>query len=344
MATTIQPAAEQTITPDHIMQIGSGFWASKTLLSAVELGVFTELARRPATASELRERLQLHERSARDFLDALVALGLLQRTDARYANTPATDQFLDQAKPSYIGGILEMFNARLYGFWGSLTEALHTGKPQNESKTGGDFFGVLYREPARLRQFLHAMTGLSLGAAQAIANQFPWQRYRTFADLGAAEGGLPVQLALAHPHLTGIGYDLPPVREIFDDYVRSFGLSDRLEFRSGDFFADPLPPVDVLVMGHILHDWSLDEKRRLIARAYDTLPPGGALIAYDAVIDDERRENVFGLLMSLNMLIELPGGFDYTGAQCSEWFREAGFREAYVEHLVGPDSMVVGIK
>lgn len=344
MATTIQPAAEQTITPDHIMQIGSGFWASKTLLSAVELGVFTELARRPATASELRERLQLHERSARDFLDALVALGLLQRTDARYANTPPTDQFLDQAKPSYIGGILEMFNARLYGFWGSLTEALHTGKPQNESKTGGDFFGVLYREPARLRQFLHAMTGLSLGAAQAIANQFPWQRYRTFADLGTAEGGLPVQLALAHPHLTGIGYDLPPVREIFDDYVRSFGLSDRLEFRSGDFFADPLPPVDVLVMGHILHDWSLDEKRRLIARAYETLPPGGALIAYDAVIDDERRENVFGLLMSLNMLIEVPGGFDYTGAQCSEWFREAGFREAYVEHLVGPDSMVVGIK
>jgi precorrin-6B methylase 2 len=344
VATTIEPVAEQTITPDHIMQIGSGFWASKTLLSAVELGVFTELARQPAAASELRERLQLHKRAALDFFDALVALGLLERTDARYANTPAADLFLDRAKPSYIGGILEMFNSRLYGFWGSLTEALRTGIPQNESKTGGDFFGVLYADQDRLRQFLHAMTGLSMGAAQAIARQFPWQRYQTFVDIGAAEGGLPVQLALAHPHLTGIGFDLPAVRAIFEDYIGSFGLSNRLEFRAGDFFVDPMPRVDVVLMGHILHDWNLEEKRRLIARAYETLPPGGALIAYDAIIDDERRANIFGLLMSLNMLIELPGGFDYTGAQCSEWFEEAGFRQTYVEHLAGPDSMVVGIK
>src|SRR5262245_32784016 len=200
MTTTIEPAAEQAITPDHIMQIGSGFWASKTLLSAVELGVFTELARRPATASDLRERLQLHERAALDFLDALVALGLLERSDIRYANTPATDLLLDLAKPSYIGGILEMFNSRLYGFWGSLTEALRTGVPQNESKTGGDFFGVLYADQSRLRQFLHAMTGLSMGAALAIARQFPWQRYQTFVDLGAAEGGLPVQLARLAEH------------------------------------------------------------------------------------------------------------------------------------------------
>ncbi len=344
MATTIDAAAEQAITPDHIMQIGCGFWASKTLLSAVELGVFTELARQPALAEELRERLQLNKRAALDFFDALVALGLLERTDSRYANTPATDLFLDRAKPSYIGGILEMFNSRLYGFWGSLTEALRTGMPQNETKTGGDFFGVLYADQDRLRQFLHAMTGHAMGAAQAIARQFPWQRYQTFVDIGAAEGGLPVQVALAHPHLTGIGFDLPAVRAIFDDYVESFGLSDRLEFRAGDFFVDPLPRADVVVLGHVLHDWNLDEKRRLIARAHETLPPGGALIAYDAIIDDERRANILGLLMSLNMLIELPGGFDYTGAQCSEWFEEAGFRQTYVEHLAGPDSMVVGIK
>jgi hypothetical protein len=342
---TVEPAVEQQhITPEHILQIGSSFWACKTLLSAVELGVFSELARHPATASELREGLQLHERSARDFFDALVALGLLERVGGRYANTAATDLFLDRAKPSYIGGLLEMFNTRLYGFWGSLTDGLRTGQPQNEIRTGGNFFATLYAHPDKLREFMHAMTGLSMGAAQAIARQFPWQRYQTFADLGTAEGGLPVQVALAHPHLTGIGFDLPAVGPIFDEYVRGFGLADRLEFHGGDFFNDPLPRVDVLIMGHVLHDWSPVEKRQLIARAFEALPPGGALIVYEAIIDDDRRSNVFGLLMSLNMLIESPEGADYTGAECREWLLEAGFRHAHVEALVGPDAMVVGLK
>lgn len=330
--------------PDRILELGLGFWGAKTLLSAVELGVFTELAGGPLDAEALRDRLGLHPRSARDFLDALVALGMLERTGDRYANTPETDLFLDRGKPSYLGGILEMANARLYPFWGSLTEGLRTGQPQNEVKSGGDFFGTLYQDPAQLRGFLQAMTGLSMGSARAIAAQFPWQNYRTFADIGAAQGGLPVQVALAHPHLSGAGFDLPPVGPIFTEYVASFGLQDRLRFLPGDFFADPLPPADVLVMGHILHDWSLEEKRLLLAKAYEALPPGGALIVYDAVIDDERRRNAFGLLMSLNMLIETPGGFDYTGADCCAWMREAGFRETYVEPLVGPESMVVGVK
>ena len=183
-------AVQHGVTPDHIMQLGSGFWASKTLLSAVELGIFSDLARGPADAETLRAHLGLHGRGATDFFDALVALGLLERTDGRYSNTAACDLFLDRAKPSYLGGILEMFNARLYGFWGSLTEALRTGQPQNEAKTGGNFFATLYSEPDLLRQFLHGMTGLSMGAAQAIARQFPWQRYQTFADIGTAAGGL----------------------------------------------------------------------------------------------------------------------------------------------------------
>ena len=336
--------SSESPAPDRILQLGFGFWGSKTLLSAIELGVFSELAGGPLDADALRARLGLHPRGARDFFDALVALSMLERVGEHYANTTETDRFLDSAKPSYVGGILEMANARLYPFWGSLTEGLRTGQPQNEAKTGGDFFGVLYRDPARLRQFLQAMTGLSAGAARAIAQKFPWGRYRTFVDLGTAQGGLTVQVALAHPHLLGGGFDLPPVKPIYEDYVGSFGLGDRLRFYPGDFFVDPLPRADVLVMGHILHDWSLDEKRLLIAKAYDALPQGGALIAYDCIIDDDRRQNAFGLLMSLNMLIETPAGFDYTGADCCSWLQEAGFRETYVEHLAGPESMAVGIK
>ncbi len=332
------------LTPDRVMELGTAFWGSKTLLSAVELGLFSELANGPLDADMLRDRLGLHPRSARDFFDALVALGMLERDGDLYTNAPESDLFLDRAKPSYIGGVLEMANARLYGFWGSLTEGLRTGQPQNEARTGDNFFEVLYSDTARLRQFMHAMTGLSMGAAKAMAQKFPWQKYQTFIDIGAAEGGLPVQIALAHPHLSGGGFDLPSVGPLFDDYVASSGLSDRLRFYPGDFFTDPVPQADVLVMGHILHDWNHDEKHMLLTKAYEALPKGGALIVYEAIIDDERRQNTFGLLMSLNMLIETPGGFDYTGADCCSWMREAGFQETQVQPLVGPDSMVVGIK
>ncbi|HYJ48239.1 MAG TPA: methyltransferase [Pyrinomonadaceae bacterium] len=333
------------VKPDKIMQLGLGFWASKTLLSAVELGLFTELAKEPLPADVITQRLSLHQRSANDFLDALVALGVLTRDSAGlYGNGPEADLFLDRAKPSYIGGILEMASARLYGYWGSLTEALRTGQPQNEAKSGGNFFETLYADPQRLEGFLSAMTGLSLGAARAIAEKFPWSDYRTFIDIGGAQGGVPVQVALAHPHLTGGIFDLPAVGPVFEKYVAQHGLTNRLRFNPGDFFNDPLPSADVLVMGHILHDWNMEEKRMLLRKAYDALPEGGALIVFEALIDDRRRENAFGLLMSLNMLIETPGGFDYTGADCSGWMREAGFRQTRVEHLVGPDSMVIGFK
>jgi len=334
----------QEVTPDAIMQLGCGYWGSKTLLSAVELGLFTLLAKGPLTLDEVRARFGLHERSARDFLDALVALGMLDRKQGKYANTPATDLYLDRAKPTYIGGMLEMMSARLFRFWSDLTEALKTGQPQNEAKHGGDLFDTLYSDPARLEQFLSAMTGLSLGIAHALAQKFPWSNYKSFVDIGVAQGGLPVVLAQAHPHLTGIGADLRVVRPVFEKYVASHQLQQRLKFAALDFFKEPLPKADVVIMGHILHDWDLATKKMLIGKAFDALPAGGAFVVFEALIDDERRSNAFGLLMSLNMLIETRGGFDYSGADCAAWLREAGFRETRVEHLSGPDSMVVGVK
>jgi len=274
-----------------------------------------------------------------------VALGFLERRDGIYSNTPSTDLFLDKRKPSYLGGLLEMANHRLYGFWGHLTEALRTGQVQNEARSGETlFFEALYADPARLKDFLRAMSGLSHGANLAIARQFPWQEHKTFVDVGTAQGDLAAQIALANPHMTGIGFDLPEVAPVFEEYVEQHGLQERLRFVAGNFFSDDLPPADVLVMGHVLHDWSLDEKRMLIAKAHAALPDGGALIVYEAIIDDDRSQNVFGLLMSLNMLIETEGGFDYTAADCIGWMTDAGFTNAYSEHLVGPDSMVIGIK
>jgi hypothetical protein len=332
--------------PDQILQVGTGFWASKILLSAVELELFTELAKHPETLPELSARLGLHARSARDFLDALLALGFLERRDGAYYNTPATDLFLDKRKASYMGGILEMANNRLYSHWGHLTTALRTGEPQNETRTegGNNSFTTLYADPARLRGFLRAMTGVSRAANIAIAKKFPWTKYKSAVDVGTAQGDLITQVTLANPNIAGIGFDLPQVEPIFEDYVADNGLSDRIGFHPGSFWDMPIPNADVVMMGHILHDWNLEEKRLLIRKAFEALPVGGALIVYESIIDDDRSTNAFGLMMSLNMLIETRGGFDYTGADCIGWMKEAGFRETRVEHLVGPDSMVVGIK
>jgi hypothetical protein len=333
------------LTPEKILQTGLAFWPAKTLLSAIEMGLFTELARGPEAFDAVVGRLGLHQRSARDFLDTLVALGFLQRMGDRYANTAETDLFLDRHKPSYVGGILEMANHRLYPFWGHLTEALRTGQPQNEVKHGGPgLFETLYADPARLQQFLAAMTGISHGANLAIGRAGFWPNYKTFVDVGTAQGDLAAQIALANPHLRGQGFDLPEVAPIFEAYVTAVGVSDQVSFVPGSFFTDDLPKADVVLMGHILHDWDLPTKRMLIKKAFDALPAGGALVVYEAIIDDDRSKNAFGLMMSLNMLIETDGGFDYTGADCAGWMRDAGFSSTRVEHLVGPDSMVVGVK
>lgn len=332
-------------SPEKLLALGMSFWNAKTLLSAVELGVFDALANGPADLATLTSKLGLNKRSAHDFFDALVAMKMLERdAGGRYANTPETEFFLVRGRPSYVGGLLEMANARLYSSWGHLSEALKTGRRQSEHQEESDFFAALYADPKRLRGFLSAMSGVSAGAAQAIADKFSWRDYKTFIDVGAAQGMVPVTVARAHSHLSGGGFDLPQVGPIFDEYVAANGLAERLQFYPGDFFRDELPNADVIVMGHILHDWDLEQKRMLLKKAYDALPQGGALIVYEALIDNDRRENAFGLLMSLNMLIETEGGFDFTGADCEGWMKEAGFSSSRVEHLTGPDSMVVAFK
>ena len=334
--------------PSHIMQIGLGFFASKTLLSAVELGLFTELAKQPMTADEIAGALGLSARAVPDFPDALVALKLLDRTgdgaNARYGNTPEGALFLDRNSPGYIGGMLEMANARLYRFWADLSEGLRTGKPQNEIKQAESMFAKLYESPDRLEQFMNAMAGISAGNFKALAEKFDFSKYATLCDVGGATGQLSCMVAAAQPHMRCISFDLPKVTPIATERIAQAGLADRVTATGGDFFADPLPKADVVTMGMILHDWNLERKKVLIRKAYDALPDGGAFIVIEALIDDARRENAFGLLMSLNMLIEFGDAFDYTGADFSGWCREAGFRKFEVIPLAGPSSAAVAYK
>ncbi len=347
--TTVSDEALSQLNPGRIVEVGMGFWAAKTLLSAVKLEVFTALGQESLTGEELGSRLGLHERGIWDFFDTLVTLDFLQRegngSAALYSNTPETGLFLNKNSRQYMGGMLEMANDRLYPFWGNLEEALQTGEPQNEIKhTGEPFFVKLYQSPEKLRQFMAAMTGFQMGNFIALAKSFDFSPYQTLCDIGGASGALAIQVALNYPHMQCINFDLPPVELIAKETIAQFGLSERITTVSGDFFTDDFPKADVIALGNILHDWNLEKKKSLIRKAYEALPTGGVLIAIENVIDNERRQNLFGLMMSLNMLIEMGDGFDYTLAQFDGWAKEAGFQKTALLPLTGPTSAAIAYK
>ena len=349
LARTTPVVAAAELNPQKILETGAAFWPSKVLLTAVELDVFTTLGARALTGPELRRVLGLHPRGVYDFLDTLVALGFLDRIgdgpSGRYRNTPNTATFLDKNQPTYIGGMLEMLNARLFGFWNDLGTALKTGQPQNEIKHNRrPMFEELYADPARLEQFMSAMRGISGPNFKALAEKFDFTRYRTLCDVGGATGQLASAVAERHPHLTATSFDLPIVEPIAKRWIAKSPAAARVTAAPGDFLKEPLPRADVITMGMILHDWNLDKKKHLIRLAYDALPPGGAFIAVENLIDDARRENAFGLMMSLNMLIEFGDAFDFTGADFGGWCREAGFRRYEVLHLNGPCSAAIAYK
>jgi predicted O-methyltransferase YrrM len=346
---TLDIAQEKMISPANIMEIGMGFWASKALLAAVKLNLFTELGDDSLSVAELQNRLNLHPRSSADFFDALVSLGLLQREgngpSARYANTLETGLFLNRYAPAYVGGLLEMANDRLYPFWGNLEEGLRTGKPQNEVKqTGKPIFDALYAQPTVLEQFLNGMAGAQVGNFMALANKFDFSPYETLCDVGGANGTLSICIARQHPHLQCLSVDLPPVAPIAAQTIGQAGLSHQIQVGTLDFLTQSFPQADLITMGNILHDWDLAHKKMLIRKAWEALPQNGALVVIENIIDNERRHNAFGLLMSLNMLIETDGGFDYTHADFRQWVTEAGFRSTFKLPLAGSCSAVIAYK
>lgn len=334
-----------TIRPDRIAEIGKAFRASKALFSAVELGVFTALGKGPRTLNLLRRDIGIAERGARDFFDALVALRLLERDAAGcYRNTPETDLYLDHAKRTYIGGELENFSKHGYPHWQFLTAALKTGRPQSVAGKGGNYFLNLYSDQSVLETYTEGMTGGARTIAPSILAKFPWHRYQTVVDIGCSQGGLLAEIARAHPHLTGVGFDLPPVRPRFEAYIEKQGLSSRLSFQAGDFHDSPLPAADVLILGRVLHNWDFATKMMLLTKAYDALPQAGALIVYERMIDDRRQQSAPALLASLNMLIMTEGGFDYTSADLLGWMKDVGFCHLHFETATNELSMVTGTK
>jgi hypothetical protein len=335
------------------MQIGMGFWASKTLLSAVHFSLFTLLSGKKMSGAEIKEKLGLKttQRHVYDFLDTLVSLGFLERSgvldDAQYSNTTETDIFLDENKPSYIGGILKMGNHRLYRFWADLEEGLITGEPQNETKgslVGDSGFAKLYESPERLREFVNAMSGIQMGNFMALVKKFNFSNYKTLCDVGGADGWLSIQVALSHPNIQCTTTDLKQVESLAIEKIGKFNLGNRIKFHAHDFNKDPIPSAEVITMGNIIHGMTEDVKKEMIKKVYNALPENGAFIVIENVIDNERKQNTFGLLMSLNMLIENGAAFDYTMNDFDGWAKQAGFKRTDIISLAGPTSAAIAYK
>ncbi len=344
METTTKPS------PALILQIGTGFWASKILLTAVQFKLFTQLAKQPnQSAKDIKSLLGLKctDRNAYDFLDCLSGLGFLKREGlletARYSNTKDTAVFLDKAKPSYIGGILEMQNEQGWNVWAKLDKGLKSGLIQHQVEEG-DVFDFIYKDPKMFKNFVDGMTGVQMGNFMALAEKFDFSNYKTLVDAGGSAGVLSVMVAKHNSHMGCITFDLPALESMAAETIKKFKMEDQVKIVNGDFFKDELPKADVVTMGNILHDWNEETKIKLMQTAYNALPKGGAFIAIEHVIDDERKQNVFGMMMSLNMLIETGDGFNYTFDDFNNWAKKAGFSSTELMPLAGPSSAAIAYK
>jgi hypothetical protein len=333
----LEPAATD------VKRLSNAFCHAKLLLTAGELGLFADLdGHGPSTEAEIRGRLGLHERATRDFLHGLVLLGLLDLTDGRYANSQAAQATLVPGRPDYIGGFLRRANRMLYPAWERLTEALLTGKPQVPGSEDGAFVRML-EDPAQREPYLTMMDSANGLVAPHLIEQFEWAAHHRVVDVGGCRGNLVAQLLRAYPHLSARVFDLPPMARPFAEHTAKLGVTDRAEFQGGDFFADTLPEGDVVMLGHVLHNWSPEQRELLVRKAYQAVAPGGALLVYDAMLTEEPTD-LARTLVSINMLLVTQGGSEYTPQECRAWFASAGCTDTTVRPLGSTDTLVIGRK
>lgn len=329
--------AEAGATAQPLLQMAADYYKWRTVLFAIELDLFSGLIETPMTRARIRDRFGIAERGVRDFLDALVSLGLLERQGETYRTAPLAARFLDTEKTAYLGRFLEQADAR----WSRVGEGLLSGEPQNGARRGAGMFTQQHRSLPAWRAYYGGMDALNGPSGRALVDAFEWSGVKRVTDVGGARGNVLAQLVRAHPHLEATVFDLAAAEEVFREHMAELGLTGRVDFRAGDFFRDPLPESDVVVFGHVLHDWDVEQRRQLAARAFAALSPGGWALVYDTMIDDERAQAANPLLVSLNMMLCTPGGSEYTPREGAAWFTEAGFSDVEFRPLAGDDTLLL---
>lgn len=323
-------------TPADILRLGNAFCDAKALLTGVELGLFTALSDGPATLEEVRTTLGLHGRGLWDLLNLLVALGLLKRDGQHYRNTESAQRYLVRGQQSYIGGFLERSNRNLYPAYGRLADALRTGQPQT-----GSSFDEVTQNPQILRQFVHMMDALTHTLGPQLVDVHDWTGYSSVLDVGGCRGNLTSQIVKAQPHLVGHVFDIPQMEPFFDEKMAELDLTGRVTFHGGSFFEiDELPRADAVVLGHVLHDWDPQQRKDLVSLAYAAVNPGGALLVYDRMLEDQ-PVHIENLVISLDMLLVTDGGSEYTVTEVLDHAVAAGCADVTAEPLGHDDTLVV---
>ena len=340
-------AEAQPPSPVPLMALSTAFWAFKTLAAAHELDLFGRLSGGAGTtAAELAADLGIHPRPAEMLLTGCAALGLLEKRDGRYRNAPISEAYLVRGKPGYFGGWVEMADKRLYAGWGKLVDALRTNRPTtwDPARQSSLFDG---EDPKMLSLFWEAMHSLSAMTARKLGEAVDLGRYRRLLDIGGGSGAYDIELCRLYPALRATVFDLPHVAEIAAGKVAAAGLTDRVATVGGDFFADaPFPAGhDLHLFSMILHDWDEAKNRALLRRSYAALPPGGAVVISELLVNDDKTGPAPAALMSLNMLIETEGR-NYTPAEYGAWLEDAGFREIRTVWFDAPgaNGAVLGFK
>ena len=341
MATTTAPVPYADVL--EIGRLNSAFAQSRILSSAVDVGLFELLDQAPADAEAVATRLGLDPRLVPDFLRALTALGLVERVEDAYRNSPRAAACLVPGRPYYLGASVRATAARHYAAWARLTDALRGTAPADEGR-GPDAFARLYEQPDLARRFLAHMDSAHALVGPQLAEVVDWSKYASFVDVGGARGHIASVLVQSHPHLTGAVFELPAVEPFFHEYAAETGTADKLEFHGGDFFTDPLPQADVLIYGHVLHDWTAPRRAFLLELAFNTLRPGGALVVYDQMLDDE--EPALGAALGSLQVALATGGSEYLVAEGRAQVEEAGFmiEDGRRIRTTGNDYVLVAVK
>jgi acetylserotonin N-methyltransferase len=331
--------------PATIIELIEAFRRSKTMFTAVAMGIFDLLVNRPARAQDLASELHVNEGGLCRLLDGCVGLGLLTQDNGVYSNSELATVYLCRSSPRSLAGYIRYSDSALYPLWGKLEEAVREGSPRWQQVFGseGPIFAHFFRTDEAMRDFLAGMHGFGLLSSESVVNSFDLSRFRRLLDLGGATGHLAIAACRRYPELRAVVFDLTPVIRIAQDHVAGIPESGRIDLVSGDFFSDPLPDADLCALGRILHDWSEYKIRRLLEKIHRALPAGGGLLIAEKLIDKDKSGPVSALMQSLNMLV-CTEGKERTLEEYSLLLNETGFTEVRANQTGRPIDAIFALK
>jgi acetylserotonin N-methyltransferase len=334
-----------TPDPSPVLDLIEAFRRSKTMFAAVTLGIFDRLEIGPATAPSLAGQIGADAAALERLLDACVGLGLLRKQDGVYANQAVASAYLARSSPRAMTGYIQYSNDVLYRMWGTLEDAVREGSHRWRQVYGleGGIFDHFFRTDEDMRKFLLGMHGYGLLSSPAVVASFDLSRFGRLVDLGGATGHLPVAACERYAGLRAAVFDLPRVITVARELVAQSSVSQRIELIPGDFFRDDLPEADLYSVSRILHDWSEDKIRVLLTKIYQRLPPGGALLIAEKLLQDDKTGPMWAAMQSLNMLV-CTEGRERTLHEYDALLRQAGFASVEGRTTGAPLDAVLAVK